>query len=131
MGSGQTLDASHSFPATRRGPLQRSYTHPLLRYLSQQEGIHVLKEIHNGYCGAYAGTWILANKALMARYFWPTMKQDAKQLVNKCEGCQKHFSLIHRPAQPLTTMLSPCLFAQWGIDIVGSFHWLGAKENFS
>ncbi|KAL0415903.1 UNVERIFIED_CONTAM: hypothetical protein Slati_3422200 [Sesamum latifolium] len=52
---------------------KRSYTHPLLQCLSQQ-GVHVLQEIHNGCCGAHAGTWILANKALRAGYFWPTMK---------------------------------------------------------
>ncbi|KAL0458919.1 UNVERIFIED_CONTAM: hypothetical protein Slati_0519100 [Sesamum latifolium] len=59
---------------------KRSYTHPLLRCLSTEEGAHVLQEIHSGYCGAHAGTWTLANKALRAGYFWPTMKQDAKQL---------------------------------------------------
>ncbi|KAL0410824.1 UNVERIFIED_CONTAM: hypothetical protein Slati_3672100 [Sesamum latifolium] len=47
---------------------------------------------YNGCCGAHAGIWILDNNALRAGYFWPTMKQNAKQLVNKCEKCQKHFS---------------------------------------
>ncbi|KAL0457746.1 UNVERIFIED_CONTAM: hypothetical protein Slati_0401800 [Sesamum latifolium] len=42
----------------------KSFTHTLLRCLSQQEGIHVLKEIHGDCCGAHAGTWILANKTL-------------------------------------------------------------------
>ncbi|KAL0448801.1 UNVERIFIED_CONTAM: hypothetical protein Slati_1436500 [Sesamum latifolium] len=59
---------------------KKSYTHPLLWCLSIEEGIHVLQEIHGGCCGAHAGTWILANKALRAGYFWPTMKQDARQL---------------------------------------------------
>ncbi|KAL0394709.1 UNVERIFIED_CONTAM: hypothetical protein Slati_4437100 [Sesamum latifolium] len=35
---------------------KRSYTHPLLRCLSQQEGVHVLQEIHSGCCGAHADT---------------------------------------------------------------------------
>ncbi|KAL0446170.1 UNVERIFIED_CONTAM: hypothetical protein Slati_1744900 [Sesamum latifolium] len=96
---------------------KKSYTHPLLRCLSAKEGIHILQEIHSGCCGAHAGTRMLANKALRAGYFWPTMKQDAIRLVSKCERCQKHSSLIHQPAEPLTTMLSPC-FMQWGMDIV-------------
>ncbi|KAL0439122.1 UNVERIFIED_CONTAM: hypothetical protein Slati_2395200 [Sesamum latifolium] len=96
---------------------KKSYTHPLLRCLSTEEGIHILQEIHSGCCGAHVGTRILANKALRAGYFWPTMKQDAIRLVSKCERCQKHSSLIHKPAEPLTTMLSPCLFMQWGMDI--------------
>ncbi|KAL0406404.1 UNVERIFIED_CONTAM: Ribonuclease HI [Sesamum latifolium] len=60
---------------------KKSYTHPLLRCVSQSEGIYLLKEIHDGCCGSHVGTWMLANKALRAGYFWPTMKQDAKQLV--------------------------------------------------
>ncbi|KAL0445551.1 UNVERIFIED_CONTAM: hypothetical protein Slati_1683000 [Sesamum latifolium] len=109
---------------------KKTYTHPLLRCVSQPEGIHLLKEIHNGCCGSHAGTWMLANKALRAGYFWPTMKQDVKQLVSKCEKCQKHSSLIRQPAEPLTTMLSPCPFAQWGIDIVGPFPLAPGQRKF-
>ncbi|KAL0454251.1 UNVERIFIED_CONTAM: hypothetical protein Slati_0764300 [Sesamum latifolium] len=86
---------------------KKSYTHPLLRCLSTEKGIHILQEIHSGCCGAHVGTRILANKALRAGYFWPTMKQDAIRLASKCERCQKHSFLIHQPAEPLTTMLSP------------------------
>ncbi|KAL0411578.1 UNVERIFIED_CONTAM: hypothetical protein Slati_3747500 [Sesamum latifolium] len=58
------------------------------------------------------------------------MKQDAIQLVSKCERCQKHSSLIHQPAEPLTTMLSPCPFRQWGIDIVGPFPLAAGQRKF-
>ncbi|KAL0394846.1 UNVERIFIED_CONTAM: hypothetical protein Slati_4450800 [Sesamum latifolium] len=109
---------------------KKSYTHPLLWCLSTEEGIHILQEIHSGCCGAHAGTGILANKALRAGYFWPTMKQDAIRLVSKCERCQKHSSLIHQPAEPLTTMLSPCPFMQWGMDIVGAFFLTAGQRKF-
>ncbi|KAL0444734.1 UNVERIFIED_CONTAM: hypothetical protein Slati_2196100 [Sesamum latifolium] len=109
---------------------KKSYTHPLLRCLSTEEGIHILQEIHSGCCGAHAGTRILANKALRAGYFWPTMKQDAIRLVSKCERCQKNSSLIHQPAEPLTTMLSPCPFMQWGMDIVGPFPLAAGQRKF-
>ncbi|KAL0416876.1 UNVERIFIED_CONTAM: hypothetical protein Slati_3519500 [Sesamum latifolium] len=109
---------------------KKSYTHPLLRCLSTEAGIHILQEIHSGCCGAHVGTRILANKALQAGYFWPTMKQDAIRLVSKCERCQKHSSLIHQPAEPLTTMLSPCPFRQWGIDIVGPFPLAAGQRKF-
>ncbi|KAL0289308.1 UNVERIFIED_CONTAM: hypothetical protein Sradi_7075800 [Sesamum radiatum] len=62
---------------------KKSYTHPLLRCLSTEEGIHILQEIHSGCCGAHTGTRILANKALRAGYFWPTMKQDATRLAEE------------------------------------------------
>ncbi|KAL0313566.1 UNVERIFIED_CONTAM: hypothetical protein Sradi_5755900 [Sesamum radiatum] len=88
---------------------KKSFTHPLLRYLSQEEGLHLFKEIHEGFCGSHIGTWALANKALRAGYFWPTIKQDARYLVNKCKKCQKHAILIHQPAEPLNVMLSHVL----------------------
>ncbi|KAL0453661.1 UNVERIFIED_CONTAM: hypothetical protein Slati_1344200 [Sesamum latifolium] len=109
---------------------KKSYMHPLLRCLSTEEGARILQEIHSGCCGAHAGTWTLANKVLRAGYFWPTMKQDAKHLVSKCERCQKHSPLIHQPAEPLTTMLSPCPFTQWGIDIVGPFPIASDQRKF-
>ncbi|KAL0412082.1 UNVERIFIED_CONTAM: hypothetical protein Slati_3797900 [Sesamum latifolium] len=80
---------------------KKSYTHPLLRCLSTEEGIHILQEIHSGCCGAHVGTRILANKTLQAGYFWPTMKQDAIRLVSKCERCQKHSSHYNVVPLPL------------------------------
>ncbi|KAL0433802.1 UNVERIFIED_CONTAM: hypothetical protein Slati_2714500 [Sesamum latifolium] len=73
---------------------------------------------------------MLANKALRAGYFWPTMKQDACYLVNKCEKCQKHATLIHQPVEPLNVMLSPCPFSQWGMDIVGPFPLVPGQRKF-
>ncbi|KAL0462935.1 UNVERIFIED_CONTAM: hypothetical protein Slati_0181100 [Sesamum latifolium] len=110
---------------------KKSFTHPLLRCLSQEEGLHVLKEIHDGCCGSHIGTWALANKALRAGYFWPTMKQDTRYLVNKYEKCQRHSTLIHQPVEPLNLMLSPCPFSQWGMDIMGPFPLHLGKRNFS
>ncbi|KAL0416459.1 UNVERIFIED_CONTAM: hypothetical protein Slati_3477800 [Sesamum latifolium] len=92
-------------------------------YLNKKEYMSLRKYIVDAV--EHAGTRILANKALWAGYFWPTMKQNAKQQVNKCERCQKHSSLIHQPAEPLTT-----LFAQWGMDIVGPFPLAPGQRNF-
>ncbi|KAL0327950.1 UNVERIFIED_CONTAM: hypothetical protein Scaly_2227600 [Sesamum calycinum] len=42
---------------TQGGTLyKKSFTHPLLRCLSQEEGLLVLKEIYDGYCGSHIGT---------------------------------------------------------------------------
>ncbi|KAL0449180.1 UNVERIFIED_CONTAM: hypothetical protein Slati_1474400 [Sesamum latifolium] len=109
---------------------KKSFTHHLLKCLSQEEGLHVLKEIHDGCCRSHIGTWALANKALRAGDFWPTMKQDARYLVNKCEKFQKYATLIHRPVEPLNVMLLPCPFSQWGMDIVGPFPLAPGQKKF-
>ncbi|KAL0378454.1 UNVERIFIED_CONTAM: hypothetical protein Sradi_3150900 [Sesamum radiatum] len=46
------------------------------------------------------------------------------------QRCQKHSSLIHQPAEPLTTMLSPCPFTQRGVDIVGPFSVAFGQRKF-
>ncbi|KAL0400164.1 UNVERIFIED_CONTAM: hypothetical protein Sradi_2359700 [Sesamum radiatum] len=69
-------------------------------------------------------------QSLRAGYFWPTMKQDACYLVNKCEKCQKHATLIHQPAERLNVMLSPSPFSQWRMDIVGPFPLALAQRKF-
>ncbi|KAL0449547.1 UNVERIFIED_CONTAM: hypothetical protein Slati_1511100 [Sesamum latifolium] len=130
MGSCQAQTRATRFIMQEHILYKKSYTHPLLRCLSTEEGIHILQKIHSGCCGAHAGTRILANKALRAGYFWPTMKHDAIRLVSKCERCQKHSSLIHQPAEPLTTMLSPYPFMQWGMDIVGPFPLAAGQRKF-
>ncbi|KAL0448299.1 UNVERIFIED_CONTAM: hypothetical protein Slati_1386300 [Sesamum latifolium] len=48
---------------------KKSYTHPLLRCVSQPEGVHLLRETQDGCCGSHIVTWMLANKALRAGYF--------------------------------------------------------------
>ncbi|KAL0361740.1 UNVERIFIED_CONTAM: hypothetical protein Sradi_3858500 [Sesamum radiatum] len=59
-----------------------------------------------------------------------TMKQDVRYLVNKCKKCQKYANLIHRPAEPLNVMLSPCPFSQWGMDIVEPFPLAPGQKKF-
>ena len=41
------------------------------------------------------------------------------ELVKKCEKCQRFGNVQRLPAERMTTITSPWLFAQWGIDIVG------------
>ncbi|KAK4384234.1 hypothetical protein Sango_2734900 [Sesamum angolense] len=109
---------------------KKSFTHPLLCCLSQEEGLHVLKEMHDGCCGSHIATRILANKTLQAGYFLSTIKQDAQRLVKKSTKCQKHATLIHQPVEPLNVMLSPCPFSQWGMDIVGPFPLTTRQRKF-
>ncbi|KAL0290209.1 UNVERIFIED_CONTAM: hypothetical protein Sradi_7054700 [Sesamum radiatum] len=42
----------------------------------------------------------------------------------------KSLPLIHQPAEPLTTMLSPCPFTQWGMDIIGLFDVATDQRKF-
>ncbi|XP_071928199.1 uncharacterized protein [Coffea arabica] len=108
--------------ALRDGELyKRSYLGPWLRCVTPETGRHVLQEIHEGLCGAHVGHRMLAKKALLLGYFWPSVRQDAQNLVLGCHCCQVHASEYHQPANFMVPITSPWPFEQWGTDIIGPF----------
>ncbi|XP_074341944.1 uncharacterized protein LOC141679341 [Apium graveolens] len=62
--------------------------------------------------------YILGNKL-------PMEKSEARAIMfkakNYCTACQRHGSVSHRPTTELNSILTPCPFYQWGIDIAGPF----------
>ena len=46
------------------------------------------------------------------------MQIDARELVKKCDKCQRFGNVQCLPTEILTTISSPWPFAQWRIDIV-------------
>ncbi|KAL2230799.1 UNVERIFIED_CONTAM: hypothetical protein Sindi_1674300 [Sesamum indicum] len=58
------------------------------------------------------------------------MAKDSKELVKRCESCQKYAFLIHQPATPIEPIKIACPFNQWGIDIVGPFSLAQAQKKF-
>ncbi|GAU26993.1 hypothetical protein TSUD_290450 [Trifolium subterraneum] len=78
-------------------------------------------EIHEGINGQHIGERSLARKALRVGYYWPTMQNDAKDHVLKCDKCQRHGDMHIAPANELKTLISPWPFAWWGMDILGPF----------
>ena len=47
------------------------------------------------------------------------MLKDATELVKKCIICQEHAKISHLPVEPLTSIISPLPFQQWGLYILG------------
>nr|CAN82191.1 hypothetical protein VITISV_017991 [Vitis vinifera] len=83
---------------------KRSFTSPYLRCLSHSEALYVLAELHEG--------------------------KDVAAYVKKCDKCQRHAPIPHIPSETLKPILGPWPFAQWGMDIVGSFPTAPAQKKF-
>lgn len=94
---------------------------PYLRCVTPEVGQQLLAEAHDGCCGNHSGGRSLAHKLLSQGYFWPYMKNDAKEYAKKCVACQLHGPLINMPANELHPVMSPWPFSKWGLDIVGPF----------
>ncbi|CAL9010974.1 unnamed protein product [Prunus brigantina] len=74
---------------------KRGYTTPYLKCLTKEQGDYILREVHSGVCGDHSGSRSLAHK------------------------CQRFGNIPHIPAEPLSPIVSPWPFAQWGLDLIG------------
>ncbi|GAU45897.1 hypothetical protein TSUD_24990 [Trifolium subterraneum] len=100
---------------------RRGFSIPLLKCVEEARVEFILQEIHEGTNGQHIGGRSLARKALRAGYYWPTMQNDAKDHVLRCDKCQRHGDMHLAPANELRTLISPWPFAWWGMDILGPF----------
>jgi hypothetical protein len=106
---------------------KKSITGVLQHCVTPQEGQTILKDIHGGVGGHHASSRAIAAKAFRAGFYWLTAIEDAKDIVRKCEACQRFASRPHAPAAELQRIPLSWPFAQWGLDMVGKLHksWPG------
>ncbi|KAB2608398.1 hypothetical protein D8674_011566 [Pyrus ussuriensis x Pyrus communis] len=98
---------------------KQGFNLPYLRCLTLAEAEIVLREIHEGVCGNHAGSRSLAHKTFRQGYYWPTLHQDAIRISCSCDKCQRYATIHHSFPEPLTPMIIPWPFAQWGLDLIG------------
>ena len=58
------------------------------------------------------------------------MQREAQEYVRKCNQCQRFAPSIHQPGGILNPLSSPWPFAQWGLDIVGTFPKAVGNEKY-
>jgi hypothetical protein len=74
---------------------KKSITGVLQRCVTPQEGQVILKDIHAGVCGHHASSRAIAAKAFREGCYWLTAIEDAKEIVRRCEACQRFASRPH------------------------------------
>jgi hypothetical protein len=89
--------------------------------IEPEEGLELLREIHQGECGHHASSIALVAKAFRHGFYWPTALKDADQLVKHCNGCQCFSKHRNTPAAALKTIPLTWSFAFWSLDMVGPF----------
>ncbi|XP_022854960.1 uncharacterized protein LOC111376241 [Olea europaea var. sylvestris] len=98
---------------------KRGFASLLLRYVGEEEAMYILGEIHEEICRNHSGGMALAHKVLRQGYFWPTLKMDACQFVQKCDKCQRFSNIQRQLSQSLSVVTSPWPFVKWDIDFIG------------
>lgn len=109
---------------------RRGFSTPMLKCLAKDEVRYVMDELHNDICSFHTGRRVLKARLRRVGYFWPMMEEDTKTFIQKCLRCQAHSNDTHKPPHTLHTIVSPWPFAQWVMDIVGSFPPGQAQKKF-
>jgi len=52
-------------------------------------------------------------------FYWPTVVEDAKELVHSYKGCQMFAKKQKAPANPTKSIFPTWPLQRWGVDIVG------------
>jgi hypothetical protein len=80
---------------------KKSITGILQRCVTPQEGQDILKDIHARVCGHHASSRAIAAKDFRAGFYWLTAIEDAKDIIQRCEVCQRFMSRTHAPVTEL------------------------------
>nr|GEZ19541.1 reverse transcriptase domain-containing protein [Tanacetum cinerariifolium] len=103
-----------------------------------QEAIDILKACHGGPTGGHHGANLTAKKVFDANFFWPTIYQDAHDMIKSCNTCQRQGKISQREEMPQNAIQVCEIFDVWGINFIGPFsssrgnkHILVAVDYFS
>jgi ribonuclease HI len=118
---------------------KRSVSGIFQKFIEPEEGLELLKEIHQGECGHHTSSRALVAKAFRHGFYWPTALRDVHQLVKHCNSCQRFSKHRNTPVAALKTIPLTWPFAVWGLDMVGPFktapegltHLLVAVDKFT
>jgi hypothetical protein len=59
----------------------------MMKCISKDEGIQLLRDIHIGVCGAHSSWRSIVGKAFRHGFYWLIAKDDAMEIVTKCKEC--------------------------------------------
>jgi hypothetical protein len=83
---------------------KRSTTGVLQRCIAPKDGIGPLRDIREETCGHHASSRTLVTKAFRSGFYWLSALHDAKNIVERCDVCQRFATKPHAPASELCTI---------------------------
>nr|GEV42055.1 reverse transcriptase domain-containing protein [Tanacetum cinerariifolium] len=93
----------------------------IIRCVSGQEAVDILKARHSGPTGGHHGPNYIARKVFDLGFYWPTIYRDAQDLVKNCDVCQRQGKISQRDEMPQNSIQVCEIFDVWGIDFMGPF----------
>jgi hypothetical protein len=78
---------------------KKGASQPMLKCVTETEGIQIMREVHNGTCGCHSGPRALAAKVVRQGFYWPAIICAANRVTRSCEACQKFSPRSSNPSQ--------------------------------
>jgi ribonuclease HI len=78
---------------------KKGISQPILKCVSETEGIQILREVHSGTCGSHSGPRALAAKVIRQGFYWPAIFYTANRVTRSWEACQKFSPRSGNPSQ--------------------------------
>jgi hypothetical protein len=97
----ETYQWSKAFAVVQGKLYKKSISGVFAKVCHPQEGQVILQDIHAGVYGHHASSRAIAAKAFRAGFYWLIVLEDAKDIVWRCEACQRFISRPHAPAAEL------------------------------
>ena len=101
----------------------------LLRCVDAREAKQMLVEVREGSFVTHANGNAMAQKILIAGYYWLTMENDCCIHVRKCHKCQAFVNNVNASPVPLNVLAAPWSFSIWGIDVIGAIEPKASNGN--
>nr|GFA75708.1 reverse transcriptase domain-containing protein [Tanacetum cinerariifolium] len=70
------------------------------RCVAGQEAVDILTACHSGPTGGYYGANYTAKKVFDSGFYWPTIYNDAFELVKNCDSCQRQGKISQKDEMP-------------------------------
>jgi ribonuclease HI len=65
---------------------KKGVSQPMLKCITETEGVQILREVHNGTCGSHSGPMALAAKVIRQGFYWPAIICVANRVTRSCEA---------------------------------------------
>ncbi|XP_058100923.1 uncharacterized protein LOC131245451 [Magnolia sinica] len=62
---------------------------PYMMCVRPEEAEYVVREIHEGICRNHSGGRALVHKVIRQGYYWLTIQNDVRKVVQRCDKCQR------------------------------------------
>jgi hypothetical protein len=69
----------------------------MMRCISKDECIQLLRDIHSGVCGAHSSWRSIVEKAFRHGFYWPTAKDDAMEIVASSRSKPRSMRILFDP----------------------------------